>query len=434
MDKSNAEQQNPKVWKPDLLYSMVLFAVAAAAVGYAVATFGTMSGSYGWVTAAFFIAFGLFTITTGFPHPDFGHVSFDRVSQVASILVLGPVDAAWINGLASFIYPWHRLAEGASLRIVVTAALNNSGLMSLVILLCGGLYQYLGGPIPLSTLDLRTGGLLLLLMLSMQFLNDLGMMAAFYVRNISHTVLLNTLTTAVESVSVLVAIIVAVAYTNTDIVYFVLLLIVLSIGMLVLKQYALMRHRLEALVDERTEALRLQAIELEQQATHDPMTGLYNRRYADEFMSREIESARRNNRQLTIALADVDRFKEINDRFSHATGDVVLKRIAKVLEERCRKTDMVARYGGEEFLLCFPDTDIEFAGKICDQIRIGVERVDWSDIAELADGPMQVTISFGVAGHNPELPHFAALDVADKRLYVAKDHGRNRVVVSDTGS
>ncbi len=432
MDDSNVEQQGAKIWKPDLLYSLVLFVVAAAAVGYAVASFGILSGPYGWVTAAFFIAFGLFTITTGFPHPGFGHVSFDRVAQVASILVLGPVDAAWINGLASFIYPWHRLAEGASLRIVVTAACNNAGLMSLVILLCGGLYQYLGGPIPLYALDLRTGGLLLLLMLSMQFLNDLGMMALFYARNLSPTALLNTFTTAVESVSVLVAVIVAVAYTKPDIVYFVLLLIVLSIGMLVLKQYALMRYRLEALVDERTEELRLQTIELERQATHDQMTGLYNRRYADEFLSRETESARRNNRQLTVALADVDQFKEINDRYSHAIGDMVLKRIARVLEDRCRKTDMVARYGGEEFLLCFTDTDIEFAGRICDQIRIGVELVDWSDMAEFADEPFQVTISFGVASHDPESPRSAALDVADKRLYVAKDRGRNRVVANDT--
>jgi len=428
MEKTNTDQAANGIWTRDLLYSLVLFIVAVAAVGYSINSVGLLTGPNGWITAGFFIAFGLFTITTGFPHPGFGHVSFDRVSQVASILVLGPVDAAWINGLASFLYPWHRLAEGASLRIVVTAAFNNAGLMSLMILLCGSLYQYLGGPIPLYGVDLRTGGLLLLLMLSMQFMNDVGMMALFYMRNLSPSALLNTFTTAVESVSMLVAIVVAVAFMTTDIAYFVLLLIVLSIGMLVLKQYALMRHKLESLVEERTEELRIQTIELERQATHDQMTGLFNRRYADDFLRREAEAARRGKRDFTIALADIDRFKQINDRFSHATGDEVLQRIAGVLAERCRKTDMVARYGGEEFLLCFPDTDVEFSDQICNQMRIAVESINWSDIDALVGNDFKVTISFGVAKHDPKSRRTSALDVADKRLYAAKDRGRNRVV------
>jgi diguanylate cyclase (GGDEF)-like protein len=432
MEKTNTDQPGRGIWRRDLLYSLALFIVAVAAVGYSINNVGLLSGPDGWVTAGFFITFGLFTITTGFPHPGFGHVSFDRVAQVASILVLGPVDAAWINGLASFIYPWHRLAEGASLRIVVTAALNNAGLMSLTILLCGSLYQYLGGPVPIHGLDLRTGGLLLLLMLSMQFMNDVGMMVLFYMRSLNPSALLNTFTTAVESVSVLIAIVVAIAFTTTDIAYFVLLLVVLSIGMLVLKQYALMRDKLESLVEERTEELRIQTIELEQQATHDQMTGLFNRRYADEFLRRATEAARRGNRDFTIALADIDHFKQINDRYSHATGDEVLQRIADVLAERCRKTDMVARYGGEEFLFCFPDTDVEFADQICKQMRIAVENLDWSDIGALAGNDFKVTISFGIAKHDPESRSTSALDVADKRLYAAKDSGRNRVISRET--
>lgn len=432
MEKTNADTPGTGMWRRDLPYSLVLFIVAVVAVGYSINSVGLLSGPYGWGTAGFFIALGLFTITTGFPHPGFGHVSFDRVAQVASILVLGPVDAAWISGLASFIYPWHRWAEGASLRIVVTAALNNAGLMSLTILLCGSLYQYLGGPVPIYGVDLRTAGFLLLLMLSMQFMNDVGMMVLFYMRNLSPSALLNTFTTTVELVSVLVAIVVAVAFTTTDTAYFVLLLIVLSIGMLVLKQYALMRHKLESLVEERTEELRIQTIELERQATHDPMTGLFNRRYADEFLRRETEAARRGSRDFTIALADIDYFKQTNDRFSHATGDEVLQRIAGVLAERCRKTDMVSRYGGEEFLLCFPETDVEFADQICNQMRIAVENLVWSDIDALSGSDFKVTISFGIARHDPESRHTSALDVADKRLYAAKNSGRNRVVSIST--
>jgi diguanylate cyclase (GGDEF)-like protein len=355
-------------------------------------------------------------------------VSFDRVAQVASILVLGPVDAAWINGLASLIYPWHRLWSGVPARTVLTAALNNAGLMSLTILLCGLLYQQVGGPIPIVELDFRIAGLLLLLALSMQLVNDLGMMVLLHLRNLKPSSLLNVFTTGVELVSVLIAILFAVAYTSLGSNYFGLLLVVTSIGMLVLKQYAIMRLRLEALVQERTEELRLKTIELERQATHDKLTGLLNRRYADDYMAREIEVARRHNRTLTIALADIDHFKKINDRFSHGIGDEVLRRVADILVDRCRKTDLVARYGGEEFLLCFPDTDPDFAEQICSQIRMAVENADWSDINERIGQEISITMSFGIAAMSSDSRCTTILNDADTRLYQAKNTGRNRVV------
>mgnify|MGYP003628004656 CR=1 FL=1 len=375
MNKNNNKEpiDDPGPWGSDFIYSIVLFLVAVGAIAYTSQTHGILLGDYGLTTAAFFVVFGLFTITTGFPHPGFGHVSFDRVAQVASILVLGPVDAAWINGLASFIYPWHRLRNGADLRQVITAACNNAGLMTLVILICGSLYEYLGGPIPLVSLDLRIGGLLLLLMLSMQFINDLGMMVILYLRGISPTSILNSFTTAVESVSVLIAVVVALAFTTSDRVYFALLLVVLGIGMLVLKQYALMRQRLEALVDERTEALHLKSIEL----------------------------------------------------------DEVLRRIAQILLNRCRKTDVVARYGGEEFLLCFPDTDARFAEQICSQMRQAIEHADWSDLQVPGGEEIKVTISFGVAESSDDSRRTTILGDADARLYRAKHQGRNRIIARD---
>jgi diguanylate cyclase (GGDEF)-like protein len=218
------------------------------------------------------------------------------------------------------------------------------------------------------------------------------------------------------------------AYVSVGMSYLVLLLIVSSLGMLALKQYALMRHKLEMLVDERTEELRLKSIELERQATHDKLTGLYNRRYADDYLQREIETARKNGVDFSIALADIDHFKQINDCHSHAIGDEVLRQVAALLRDRCRKTDMVARYGGEEFLLCFPATDADFAEQICQQIRIAVQHADWSGINEQIDGEIAVTLSFGVAEIGGDFRRTTILNNADTCLYAAKNDGRNRIV------
>ncbi len=397
--------------RPDFAYGSFLFLAAIAAVGYAINKYGVLMSGYGAGTALFFLLFGLFTITMGYPRPGFGHVSFDRVAQVASILVLGPVDAAWINGLASLIYPWHRLWNGVPLPTVITASLHNAGMMALIILFAGSLYAWLGGPIPLHQLSLGTAGLLLLLMLSMQLLNDLS---AF--------------STGVELASVLIAVLVAIVFVNMDVAVIAVLLLVLSLGMLVLKQFAHMRHDLELLVDKRTEQLRLKTLELEQQATHDNLTGLYNRRYADDFLQREIEASKRHDRQLTIALADIDHFKQINDRYSHAAGDAVLRRVADLLVARCRNTDMVARYGGEEFLLCFPDTSSEFAEQICGQIRSALEKIDWSPLLPEHANDTRITISFGIAEVGNDSRRTTILSEADTRLYQAKHKGRNRIV------
>jgi len=417
-----------RFWQPDLVYSAALFSTALLAIGYLILDGGILSGTYGWRSAAFFFAYGLFTITVGFPHPQFGHVSFDRVAQVASLLVLGPIDAAWINGLASLIYPWHRLWQGTPFRTVLTASLNNAGLMSLIILLCGSLYLYVGGDTPPLELNLRTAGYLLLLMLSMQFLNDLGMLVIVYLRRENPAKLLNVFTTGLELTSVLIAVLIAVAYVAPSTSYLVLLLIVSSLGMLALKQYALMRHKLEALVDERTEELRLKSIELERQATHDKLTGLFNRRYADDYLQREIDTARRCGSDFSIALADIDHFKQINDQYSHAVGDAVLRQVAVLLRDRCRKTDMVARYGGEEFLLCFPNTDVDFAEQICQQIRAAVEHADWSELNRQTGEEIAITVSFGIAQVGGDSRRTTILNDADTCLYAAKNEGRNRIV------
>jgi diguanylate cyclase (GGDEF)-like protein len=311
---------------------------------------------------------------------------------------------------------------------VVVASLHNAGMMTLVVLGCGLLYTYLGGPIPLEYLTPTTAGLLLLLMLSMQLVNDLSMLALMHLRGANISRLLSVFSTGVELASGLIAIVVALVFVRLETQVFAVLLVVLCLGMLVLKNYAHMRQHLEYLVDKRTEELRLKTIELEQQATHDKLTGLFNRRYADDYLQREIEASRRHDREFTVALADIDHFKQINDRFSHAVGDRVLERISKILVERCRKTDVVARYGGEEFLLCFPDTSSEFAEQICGQIRKAVERADWAEVVGDPDSNLRITISFGIAEVSDDSRRTSILSDADDRLYMAKHKGRNRVV------
>lgn len=413
---------------PETAFAAVVLLVAAAGLAYARPAAGLLAGSYGWGTALLFLLFGLFTISMGYARPGFGHVSFDRVAQVSSILVLGPFDAAWINGLASLIYPWHRIWTGIPLGTVVTASIHNAGMMVIVILTCGSLYAYLGGPIPLLSLDLRIGGLLLLLMLSMQSLNDGIMACMLYFKKMEPSSILNFFSMSIELASVPLAILVAIVYVRMDLAIFMLLLFCLGLGMATFRQFAEIRNRLEALVEERTRELRHKSLELEQQATHDKLTGIFNRRYADEYLQREIESSRRYAREFTIAFADIDHFKQINDDYSHAIGDAVLCQVARILVNRCRKTDVVARYGGEEFLLCFPDTNSEFAEQICGQIRLAVENADWSSIATRAAGDLKITISFGIAELGQDSHQTTILSDADTRLYQAKNSGRNRVV------
>ena len=415
-----------RLWRPDLVYSIVVLISAIVAVVVAAADTGLLAGPYGPGTAGFFLVFGLFTIATGFPHPVFGHVSFDRVAQVMSILVLGPVDAAWVNGLASLIYPWQRLRLGVSLRLVVTASLHNAGLMMFVILGSGLLYQSLSGAIPVTMLGLGEGLLLLVLVISMQAINDLGMMLMLYLRDMDPRLVFNRFTSVVEYVAGAAGIVLAIAFTKESLPYFVLLLAVLAGGMLVIMKYALMRVRLEKLVDERTEELRIQAEEFERQATHDKLTGLPNRRHADTYLQQQVDLAQRRKRTGALALADVDHFKQINDSYSHAIGDQVLERVARILREGCRKTDFVARYGGEEFMLYFPDTGVDRAIQVCSELREAVQGADWSDIAP----EFAVTISFGLAEIRDDAHSRTILDEADTRLYRAKREGRNRVIAA----
>ena len=164
---------------------------------------------------------------------------------------------------------------------------------------------------------------------------------------------------------------------------------------------------------ERNEELRRQ---LERISREDPLTGLANRRCWDETLAREFERSRRQDGSLAVILCDLDRLKDVNDRFGHAVGDRVLKVTAEVLRERVRASDLAARLGGDEFGVLCPDTDPGSASLLAETLRVR--------LAELSEGETPaagVTISVGVAGREPQdvSPTELMLRV-DDRLYRAK--------------
>lgn len=170
--------------------------------------------------------------------------------------------------------------------------------------------------------------------------------------------------------------------------------------------------------------LEEKAAELAELSIRDSLTDAYNRRHLDRQLSVEFERSRRYEKPLTFALMDLDNFKSINDNYSHAVGDDVLRRTSVIIASSIRLSDLFARYGGEEFALVFPDTSSAAAALACEKICRAIEAWDWRSIhPELA-----VTISIGVA-EAAEVNDWEKLTAqADTRLYEAKRSGKNRVV------
>jgi diguanylate cyclase (GGDEF)-like protein/PAS domain S-box-containing protein len=170
---------------------------------------------------------------------------------------------------------------------------------------------------------------------------------------------------------------------------------------------------------------RLQSA-LQEQAVRDGLTGLYNRRYLDEMLDREVSRARREGNPLSLVMLDIDYFKKVNDTYGHQAGDEVLKVLAATLMADIRTEDMACRYGGEEFLILLPNMPLIAALERAEGWRKAVERLS------IVHGnfPICFTISLGVAAY-PE--HGKTPDdltrCADQALYRAKHDGRNRVVV-----
>jgi diguanylate cyclase (GGDEF)-like protein/PAS domain S-box-containing protein len=167
--------------------------------------------------------------------------------------------------------------------------------------------------------------------------------------------------------------------------------------------------------------------ELREQAIRDPLTGLFNRRYLEGTLPRELHRAQRGNSPLCLAMLDLDHFKRFNDIFGHDAGDSILRELGKVLRENLRKSDISCRYGGEEFVLILPDSSLADCLQRVEQIRVLVKGLEIRQGQQLL-GTM--TVSAGVAGA-PEHGSNASelLRAADNALYAAKQAGRDCVVV-----
>jgi diguanylate cyclase (GGDEF)-like protein len=159
-------------------------------------------------------------------------------------------------------------------------------------------------------------------------------------------------------------------------------------------------------------------------ATYEGLTGLLRREAILEQLDRELARALRYDRPLTIAMADLDHFKAINDRHGHLAGDALLRRVAQVLAEGLRGTDWIGRYGGEEFLLVLPETDLAGGVAVAEKVRSLVQGT-W---VTMEDGePFRATLSIGLASLAGMLTGRDLIAAADRSLYAAKDGGRNRV-------
>ena len=174
------------------------------------------------------------------------------------------------------------------------------------------------------------------------------------------------------------------------------------------------------------EAARLHRI-VSNQALVDGLTGLANRRACEETLNGELARAERFPSPLAVVVADLDDFKDVNDRFGHQAGDVVLREFAALLRENVRDIDLASRWGGEEFLLVLPGTDLEGASHVAERVRRGLA----GRILLSVDGePVPVTASFGVAAYPQEPTVSALFAAADGALYEAKRLGKNRVALA----
>jgi diguanylate cyclase (GGDEF)-like protein len=166
---------------------------------------------------------------------------------------------------------------------------------------------------------------------------------------------------------------------------------------------------------------------LRQQSIHDPVTGLFNRRYMKEALERELRRAVRDQRSLGILMFDIDHFKKLNDTFGHEVGDAVLNALGNFLKMQIRGNDIPCRYGGEEFLVILPRLPLEECQQRAEKLRDEVKRLDVQHEGKLLP---HITFSVGIAEfpeHGDNLDDL--LKAADNALYLAKASGRDRVVV-----
>ncbi|MFT5447535.1 MAG: diguanylate cyclase [Gammaproteobacteria bacterium] len=188
-----------------------------------------------------------------------------------------------------------------------------------------------------------------------------------------------------------------------------------------------MTNRLQELESESKQA-RSQLETQRRLALTDGLTGLANRKALDGRLNEEISIAVQRSTPISVALADIDHFKHVNDTYGHAAGDRALALFARILGSRVRASDFCARYGGEEFVILFPATNAEMAAQVVEQVREFVQKCGFS----YKGIPVPLTASFGIAELIPGDDPTSILERADRAMYEAKSGGRNRVCRAST--
>jgi diguanylate cyclase (GGDEF)-like protein len=162
-------------------------------------------------------------------------------------------------------------------------------------------------------------------------------------------------------------------------------------------------------------------------ALRDGLTGVFNRKHLEEHLDAEISFASRHRTELSLVMLDIDFFKRVNDTFGHPAGDAVLKSVAQIVQQAIRNEDLLARYGGEEFSIIVRGIDVQSTGLMAERLRVAVESTP-----TIIDGrPLNSTVSLGVASLvccGAQRDRNMLVAIADRRLYFAKNGGRNRVV------
>ena len=198
-----------------------------------------------------------------------------------------------------------------------------------------------------------------------------------------------------------------------------------------------MREKLSS-VRNQLEDSRLQVLQLkhslvrsEEAGMRDVVTQIGNRRFFDTVFAEELEKARRTGETMCLAMADLDRFKLVNDRFGHVVGDRILRLFAEILVQNVRGQDRVARYGGEEFAVMFPGANLDEAIEALDRIRRVLESKQWT-LEPSGERVGKITVSFGVAKLRANETGADLVQRVDGHLYEAKTKGRNCVVAETT--
>ena len=171
---------------------------------------------------------------------------------------------------------------------------------------------------------------------------------------------------------------------------------------------------------------------LRNMASRDGLTGLYNHKYFQDALNKELSRAIRYGRPFSLIMFDLDHFKKVNDTHGHRIGDTVLKKVGETTRKTVRVNDTVARYGGEEFVIILPETDLKGAAVLAERLRQKIKKMKIVESSK----EIRITISLGVATYLPGdqiTNRTQILDAADAALYHAKNNGRNRFSIAKLG-